>query len=105
MLIPCRQQIVTVRFQVPHNITEFVGWKTRVDSQCEVVQPELGLLAARPNVNVRRLAAFVRVEVRSIGSSAQNCGHVISRRLGPTMAASPSCRKVAPERLGWTGDP
>jgi len=51
---------------MPDNITEFVGWKTRVDGQREVVQPELGLLAAGSNVNVRRLAAFVGIEERAL---------------------------------------
>lgn len=59
------------------NSADFVGGKSRIDRDREVVQPELGFEIPGPDVDMRRLAAFVRIEERAIGPPAQDGRHSI----------------------------
>ena len=68
VLMPFAFEEIALRSQVADNSADFMGRKSRIDRDREVVQPEFGFEAARPDVNMRRLAAFVRIKKRAIWS-------------------------------------
>jgi hypothetical protein len=57
--MPFAFEEITLRSQVADNRPYFVGRKSRVDRDRQIMQPEFGFEIARPDVNVRRLTAFV----------------------------------------------
>jgi hypothetical protein len=64
-----------VRSQMPDNSADFVGGKSRIDGDREVMQPELGFEISGPDVDMRRLPAFVRIEERAIRSPTEDGRH------------------------------
>src|ERR1700681_4081750 len=58
VLMPFAFEEVALRSQVAENTTDFMGGKSRIHRDREVVQPEFCFEIASPDVNVRRLAAF-----------------------------------------------
>jgi hypothetical protein len=75
--MPFAFEDIAVRSQVADNSADFMGGKSRIDRNREVVQPELCFEPPGPDVNMRRLAAFVRIEERPIGSPAQHGWHSV----------------------------
>src|SRR5450759_3849614 len=75
VLIPFAFEDIALRFQVADNSANFMGGKSRIDRDREVVQPELGFEISGPNVDMRRLAALVRIEEGAIRSPAQDGRH------------------------------
>jgi hypothetical protein len=65
--MPFAFEDIAVRSQVADNSADFMGGKSRIDRNREVVQPELCFEPPGPDVNMRRLAAFVRIEERQHG--------------------------------------
>jgi len=61
---------IALRSQVTDNSANFMCGKSRIDRNREVVQPEFGFEIPRPDMNMRRLATFVRIEERAIWSPA-----------------------------------
>jgi hypothetical protein len=57
--MPFAFEDVAPRSQMADNSADFMGWKSRIDRDREVMQPELRLEISGPDVNMRRLAAFV----------------------------------------------
>jgi hypothetical protein len=57
--MPFAFEEIALRSQVPDNSADFMRGKSRIDRDREVVQPELGFEITGPDVNMRRLAAFV----------------------------------------------
>jgi hypothetical protein len=53
-------------FQVPHNSTKLMGRVSGVHGNAEVVQPKFGFAVSRANMNMRGLAALVRIEEGAI---------------------------------------
>jgi hypothetical protein len=51
-----------LRSQMADNSADFVGSKSRIDRDREVVKPELGFEISGPDVDMRRLTAFVRIK-------------------------------------------
>src|SRR5882757_1299725 len=75
VLIPFAFEDIALRSQVADNSANFMGGKSRIDRDREVVQPELGFEISRSDVDMRRLAAFIsnrrtRDRAPSVGSSA-----------------------------------
>src|ERR1700733_13916930 len=60
VLMPFAFEEIALRSQVADNSADFMGRKSRIDRDREVMQPEFGFEISRPNVDMRRLAAFVR---------------------------------------------
>src|SRR6266853_4787338 len=58
VLMPFAFEKIALRSQVPDNSADFVGGKSRIDRDREVVEPELGFEISRSDVDMRRLAAF-----------------------------------------------
>src|SRR5712671_6653991 len=71
VLMPFAFEDVAVRSQVADNSADFMGGKSRIDRHREVVKPELCFGVARSDMDMRRLAAFVRIKERAIWSPAQ----------------------------------
>src|ERR1700686_1760662 len=76
VLMPFAFENIALRSQVADNSPDFMGRKSRINRDGEVMQPEFGLQNSRPNVDMRRLAAFVRIEERAIWPPAQDGWHV-----------------------------
>src|ERR1700730_10952691 len=66
VLMPFAFEEVAVGSQVTDNSADFIGGKSRIDRDREVVEPELRFEIAGPNVDMWRLVAFVRIEERTI---------------------------------------
>src|SRR5450756_2576442 len=62
VLMPFAFEQVALRPQMTDNSADFMGGKSRIDRDREVMQPEFGFEIAGPDVDMRRLAAFVRIE-------------------------------------------
>src|ERR1700730_14080389 len=75
VLMPFAFEEIAMRSQMADNSADFMGGKSRVDRNREVMQPEFGFEISGPNVNVRRLSALVRIEERAIRSPAQDGRH------------------------------
>src|ERR1700686_2731702 len=75
VLIPFAFEAIALRSQVADNSADFMGGKSRIDRDREVVQPEFGFEVSGPDVNMRRLATFVRIKERAIRSPAQGGRH------------------------------
>jgi hypothetical protein len=73
--MPFAFEDIAMRSQVADNSADFMGGKSRIDRDREVVQPELGFEVSGPDVDMRRFAAFVRIEERAIRSPAQDGRH------------------------------
>ena len=52
-----------------------MGGKSRIDRDRQVMKPELGFGITRPDMDMRRFSAFVRIKERTIGSPAQDSWH------------------------------
>jgi len=61
---------VAVRSQVADNSADFMGGKSRIDGDRQVVKPYLGFGITRPDMDMGRFSAFVRIKERTIGSPA-----------------------------------
>jgi hypothetical protein len=68
VLIPRIHQIVAVQTKVANDIADFVRRKPGIDSDSQIMQPNLRFETASANVNVRGLGALVGVEERPIGT-------------------------------------
>src|SRR6266851_2033407 len=75
VLMPFAFEEIALRSQVADNSPDFMGGKSRIDRDREVVQPELGFEISGPHVDVRWLAAFIRIEERTIRSPPQHGRH------------------------------
>jgi hypothetical protein len=75
--MPFAFEDIALRSQVADNSADFMGGKSRIDRDREVVQPEFGFGIACPDVDMRRLAALVRIKERPIRAPAQYGGHSI----------------------------
>src|SRR3984957_10337587 len=75
VLMPFAFEDIALRSQVADNSADFMGGKSRIDRDREVMQPELGFEISGPDMDMRRLAALVRIEERAIGSPAQDGRH------------------------------
>src|SRR3984957_7079489 len=74
VLMPFAFQQVALRSQVADNSADFMGRKSRIDGDRKVMQPEFGFEIARPDMNMRRLTALVRIEERAIWSQRSTVG-------------------------------
>src|SRR5665811_420380 len=72
VLMPFAFEDIALRSQMADNSADFMGGKSRIDRDREVVQPEFGFGITGPDVDMRRLAAFVRIEERTIRTPAQH---------------------------------
>src|ERR1019366_2966435 len=61
VLIPFAFEDIALRSQMADNSADFMGGKFRIDRDREVVQSEFGFEISRPDVNMRRFAALIRV--------------------------------------------
>jgi hypothetical protein len=77
VLMPFAFEEVALRSQMTDHSADFMGGKSRIHCDREVVQSELGFAIASPDVDMRRLAAFVRIEERAIWPPAQHGRHSI----------------------------
>src|ERR1700694_2581943 len=59
VLMPLAFEETALRSQVADNSADFMGRKSRIDRDREVMQPELRFEISGPDVNMRRLAPFV----------------------------------------------
>src|ERR1700692_3671613 len=75
VLMPFAFEDIALRSQVADNSADFMGRKSLINRDREVMQPEFGFEISRPNVDMRRLAAFVRIEERAIWPPAQDGWH------------------------------
>jgi len=57
--MPVAFEDIALRSQVPDNSADFMGGKSRINRNREVVQPELGFEISGPDMDMRRLAALV----------------------------------------------
>jgi hypothetical protein len=57
--MPFAFEEITLRSQVTDNSADFVGRKSRIHCDREVMKPEFGFEISGPNVDMRRLAAFI----------------------------------------------
>ena len=69
--------------------------KSRIDRDRKVMKPELGFETSRPDVNVRRIAAFIRIknarygpQRRTVGVPLYNHFFHLKNTYGPTAASS-----------------
>ena len=62
-----------------NDITEFVGGKSRIGDNRQIMKPKFGFLVARTNVNMRRLTSFIGIEEGAKRSPAQNRRHNSAR--------------------------
>jgi hypothetical protein len=60
-----------------NNIAEFMSRIAHIDGNREIMKPDLCLATARPNMDVGRLPALVRIKVGAIRTPAQNGRHVV----------------------------
>src|SRR5260370_23541153 len=77
VLMPFAFEQIALRSQVTDNSADFMGGKSRIDRHREVMQPELGFEIPGPDMDMRRLAAFVRIKERAIRSPAQDGRHPV----------------------------
>src|ERR1700675_1732686 len=92
VLMPFAFEQIALRSQVTDHSADFMGRKSRIDRDREVMQPELGFEIPGPDMDMRRLAAFVRIKERAIGSPAQDGRHLA---LPPPQTPHYPCTKVA----------
>jgi hypothetical protein len=57
--MPFAFEEVALRSQMADDSADFMGGKSRIHRDREVMQPEFGFKISGPDVNMRRLAAFV----------------------------------------------
>jgi hypothetical protein len=74
MLVPCAQQLVAVSLEMAHNIADFMGRKPGIDRHSHIMKPEFGFFIASPNMDMRRLVAFVGIEERAIRPQRRTVG-------------------------------
>src|ERR1700680_350725 len=58
VLMPFAFEDIALLSQVADNSADFMGGKSRIDRDREVVQPELGFEISGPDMDMRRLAAL-----------------------------------------------
>src|SRR5260370_42586088 len=58
-----------------NNITEFVGGKSRIGGNRQIMKPKFGFLVARTNVNMCKLTSFIGIEEGAKRAPAQNRRH------------------------------
>jgi hypothetical protein len=75
--MPFAFEDIALRSQVADNSADFMGWKSRIDRDREIVEPEFSFEISGPDVNMRRFAAFVRIEERAIWAPAQDGRHSV----------------------------
>jgi hypothetical protein len=75
VLIPAVQQSFPIQSQVANNIAEFVRGKANIGGNSEIVKPKFGFSIARSDMNMGRLAAFVRVEIDAVRTPSQDGRH------------------------------
>jgi len=62
-------------FNDPGDLPQIMRPETMIARQTRRRQPELGIIAAFCNVNVRRFAALFSVKVKLIAINSEHCGH------------------------------
>lgn len=77
VLMPFDHEDIPLRSQVADNSADFMGGKSGIGGNGQVMKPELGFAIAGPDMNMRRFATFVRVEERPVRSSAQDRRHSV----------------------------
>src|SRR4249920_2135817 len=75
VLMPFAFQEIALRSQVTNNSADFMGWKSCVDGNRQVMQPEFGFKITGSDMNVRGFVALVRIEECAVGSPTQDGGH------------------------------
>src|SRR5438552_17820152 len=66
MLMPCRQQFVSMQSHVPKDITNFMCRESGIHRYGEIIKPHLQFFVPSPHVNVRRFMTFVGIEEDAI---------------------------------------
>ena len=74
VLMPFAFENIALRFQVADNSADFMGGKSRIDCDREVVQPELRFEISGSDVDMRRFAALVRIEEARYGPQRRTVG-------------------------------
>jgi hypothetical protein len=62
VLIPCLQEFGSVLFDKPFDFAQLSPVESVVGCQCDWIEPELGLIFADLDVDVRRFLAFIAIE-------------------------------------------
>jgi len=100
--MPFAFEDIALRSQVADNSADFMGRKSRIDRNREVVKPKLGFEISGSDMDMRRLAAFVRIEERAIGATTCASARPLicpSGRL-PICLSSPFCKNILVFRNG-----
>jgi hypothetical protein len=66
MVMPSRYEVLALFAQLADDTSQFVWAKPDIHRHSKVIQPELGFLAPRTNMHMRRLTALVRIEERPV---------------------------------------
>jgi hypothetical protein len=64
--MPFAFEDIALRSQVADNSADFMGGKSRISRDREIMQPEFGFEISRPDVDMRRFTSFVEIEERAI---------------------------------------
>src|ERR1700712_3394710 len=81
VLMPFAFEEITFRSQVTDDSADFMSGKSRIHRDRQVMQPEFGFEISGPDVDMRRLTTFVRIEKRATGSPAQDGRHLSPDKL------------------------
>src|ERR1700686_2852408 len=72
VLMPFAFEDIALRSQVADNSADFMGGKSRIDRDREVVQPEFGFKVSGPDCNRAQPPTFVQIKDRAIRSPAED---------------------------------
>ena len=86
VLMPFAFEDGVLRFQMEDNSADFMGRKSRIGGDSQIMKPELGFKISGANVNMWRLSAFVRIKESTVWSPAKDRRH--STPFAPTTTAS-----------------
>jgi len=73
--MPSLQKIVSMLYCKFMNFVEFTAIESVVHAQFHWIKPELGFIASRFHVNMRRFLSLVPVEGEPITANSQHCWH------------------------------
>jgi hypothetical protein len=73
--MPFAFEDIALRSQMTDNSADFMGGKSRIDRDREVMQPELGFEISGPDMDMRRFAALVRMALRYFTYPLAQCYH------------------------------
>jgi hypothetical protein len=60
------------------DFAQFMGSDASAPSQAHAIEPEFTLAIGSPNMNVRRLTAFIGIKMKSVCADAQNRRHCVT---------------------------